>query len=633
MGVVYHFLTIGLHLFVYNLNGLKGGDFTDEICFRIPDGKNIQEFYHKHTGLIRHKEVNLGGVTWYCAKLNQSTRVKPINPAVEVNDVQKLKDTKEVLWVEQQKVRRRETKTLDPKWNNSWQLNGDELPSMNIIEAWDSGYTGKGIVIAILDDGFQTNHSDLDANVDTVNSIDIFNISGDTSSGSSHATQVAGLLAAERDNDVCSVGVAYQSKILSVKVVGTPLTDSQEAQALSHYSSNVDIYSSSWGPTESAGFEEPGTMAKAALYAGTSTGRGGKGVIYTWAAGNGGTSDNCNADGYVNSIYTIGITSVEHGKNAWYSTVCSAAMTATYGGSRNDKFLTTTTTSSECTSNGIEGSSYSTPIASGIIALTLQANSNLTWRDIQHLIVLTSNSNGFSDTYYNWTVNAAGKVYSQVLGFGLMNAEDMVTRAKTWNSVPAQQNCTTSTTSTSLSTYGSAFSQDKITVATSNCSEIKYLEHVTARISFSYNQYRGNTELHLISPGGTESHILSHRPKDSSENRYHGSLSWTFMSVHFWRESPAGTWTLRFRSSNGISVVTLKSWSLTFYGTKTDPLPCVLITGTNCENNSGVSDANNMKLLSLLVIGFILCIGLLIYCWKRRDSSCNTKKFTVAIQN
>jgi furin len=55
----------------------------------------------------------------------------------------------------------------------------------------------------------------------------------------------------------------------------------------------------------------------------------------TWAAGNGETSDNCNGDGYTNSIYTIGITSVQSAKNAWYSEVCTAALAATYGARSN----------------------------------------------------------------------------------------------------------------------------------------------------------------------------------------------------------------------------------------------------------------------------------------------------------
>ena len=68
-------------------------------------------------------------------------------------------------------------------------------------------------------------------------------------------------------------------------------------------------------------------------------GRNGKGAIYIWAAGNGGTEDNCNADGYVNSIYTVAISSAMIGSNAWYSEVCAPVLAAAYGGSEDDRFL------------------------------------------------------------------------------------------------------------------------------------------------------------------------------------------------------------------------------------------------------------------------------------------------------
>lgn len=43
------------------------------------------------------------------------------------------------------------------------------------------------------------------------------------------------------------------------------ITDSEEAQALSHYRTNVDIYSNSWGPEDGTGFKKPGTLTLAAL--------------------------------------------------------------------------------------------------------------------------------------------------------------------------------------------------------------------------------------------------------------------------------------------------------------------------------------------------------------------------------
>ena len=35
---------------------------------------------------------------------------------------------------------------------------------MNVIPAWRKGYTGRGVVVSILDDGIQTNHPDLAQN-------------------------------------------------------------------------------------------------------------------------------------------------------------------------------------------------------------------------------------------------------------------------------------------------------------------------------------------------------------------------------------------------------------------------------------------------------------------------------------
>ena len=63
-------------------------------------------------------------------------------------------------------------------------------------------------------------------------------------------------------------------------------------------------------------------------------GRNGLGAIYTWAAGNGGQNfDDCNADGFVTSPYTIAVTSLaSSGGPAIYSEPCSSILCATYGG-------------------------------------------------------------------------------------------------------------------------------------------------------------------------------------------------------------------------------------------------------------------------------------------------------------
>lgn len=102
-------------------------------------------------------------------------------------------------------------------------------------------------------------------------------------------------------------------------------------------------------------------------------------------------------------------------------------------------------------------------------------------------------------------------------------------------------------------TTSDSFKSDNRTIELSDCSTISYLEHVTIDIDFSYDQKRGVTVLYLLSPSGTESHLLHSRYNDVVQFSTAGSLSWTFMSVHFWGENPIGTWTLKFKSHLGLS--------------------------------------------------------------------------------
>ena len=61
---------------------------------------------------------------------------------------------------------------------------------------------------------------------------------------------------------------------------------------------------------------------------------------------------------------------------------------------------------------------------------------SLTWRDVQYLIVYTSNPNYLVNG--DWRTNGAGLRVSHKHGFGAIDAEAMVTKAKRWISVPPQ---------------------------------------------------------------------------------------------------------------------------------------------------------------------------------------------------
>lgn len=63
-----------------------------------------------------------------------------------------------------------------------------------------------------------------------------------------------------------------------------------EAASLALNQHHIDIYSASWGPEDDGKtFDGPGPLAREAFYRGIKNGRGGKGNIFVWASGNGGS--------------------------------------------------------------------------------------------------------------------------------------------------------------------------------------------------------------------------------------------------------------------------------------------------------------------------------------------------------
>ncbi|CAC5424798.1 FURIN [Mytilus coruscus] len=546
-------------------------------------------------------KFRIGQEVYIKAQIRQTRTREKLSTLREDTDVNLLRRSPGIKWVQQEIGHVRVPKTVDTEWNNLWYLNDDVTPTMKVSSAWSAGYSGAGIVIAVLDDGLQTDHPDLAANVDTTNDIDIYDSDNNPfpPSGKSHGTQdnfewIDFERSVKEIIIFCGVGVAFSSTLIDtvqpkrhnlfllkgIRILGSfAISDSEEAQGLSHYLSNVDIYSNSWGPPDGTGFKGPGSLTKAALLDGVTNGRNGKGAIYIWSAGNGGTTDNCNGDGYVNSIYTVAISSATIGQNAWYSEVCAPALAVTYGGSVNDRYLTTITTESGCTSDGIEGTSYAAPLEYRNMLLFFNTEAKPTKFFRIYLTLISSlkledisTTNSLNDTYYSdWSVNGANKEFSQILGFGLMDADAMVSYGKIWITVPTQQTCTTSILSSS---FGTTFPIIyTITVTSGDCPSINYLEHVVAHITFSYSSLRGVTQLYLISPSGTRSHLLHYRFQDAVDNTAAGSLTWDFMSVHFWKENLIGEWGLEISPNLTSVTVALDTWSLTFYGTTTDPWP------------------------------------------------------------
>uniref|UniRef100_A0A8C5J795 Proprotein convertase subtilisin/kexin type 7 n=1 Tax=Junco hyemalis TaxID=40217 RepID=A0A8C5J795_JUNHY len=357
-----------------------------------------------------------------------------------------------VRWHSEQKLLKRSKRSLhfnDPKYPQQWHLNNHKSPGkdINVTGVWERNVTGRGVTVVVVDDGVEHTIKDIQPNYSPEGSYDLNSNDPDPmphpdeENGNHHGTRCAGEIAAVPNNSFCTVGVAFGSRIAGIRVLDGPLTDSMEAIAFNkHYQIN-DIYSCSWGPDDDGKtVDGPHQLGKAALQHGVIAGRRGFGSIFVVASGNGGQhSDNCNYDGYANSIYTVTIGAVdETGSMPFYAEECASMLAVTFSG--GDKMMRSIVTTdwdlqkgTGCT-EGHTGTSAAAPLAAGMIALMLQVRPCLTWRDVQHVIVFTATK--YEDRHAKWDTNQAGFSHSHQHGFGLLNAWRLVNAAKIWESVP-----------------------------------------------------------------------------------------------------------------------------------------------------------------------------------------------------
>ncbi|XP_074599820.1 proprotein convertase subtilisin/kexin type 4-like isoform X3 [Brevipalpus obovatus] len=470
----------------------------------------------------------------------------------------------------------------DPKWQQMWYLNRGQGLDMNVQKVWEMNITGRGVVVTILDDGLEGDHPDLIENYDPRASYDVNNQDDDPSprydiiDSNRHGTRCAGEVAASANNSNCAVGVAYHAKVGGVRMLDGDVTDAVEARSLSLNPQHIHIYSASWGPDDDGKtVDGPGELATKAFMSGVAKGRNGLGSIFIWASGNGGREhDNCNCDGYTNSIWTLSISSAtENGLVPWYSEACSSTLATTYSsGSFGERQIVTTDLHHGCTSTHT-GTSASAPLAAGIAALALEANPKLTWRDMQHIVVLTAKPANLHAK--DWKTNGVGRNVSHSFGYGLMDAEAMVKVAKEWVTVPSQKVC-----EVRFPPFDKAIpAKSSISVPLKvTCDDVRYLEHVQANVTLTATR-RGDIHIYLTSPAKTRSNLLAQRPMDNSRA---GFNHWPFMSVHTWGENPNGEWSLEIHNEarfvqerdnlpSLLARAYLKGWSLTLYGTSESP--------------------------------------------------------------
>jgi len=404
------------------------------------------------------------------------------------------------------------------------------------------------------------------------------------------------------------------------------------------YSADVAIFNRSLGSDVISSPVAIDSIVEDQFKAGVTNLRGGKGAIYVQSGGNGfqsymdgsGTAADCAAanaikiscqsvagdqDMVIPQNIAVAALAAD-GKAASYSTAGAANWISGFGGEdgldfasdgaasapamvttdqsgcskgyvrqgnddfANDAFERVTnntgpTLNPECKyTSSFNGTSSAAPVVSGVIALILEANPALDWRDVKHVLQRTARqvdanisavTVDLSDGSYiaepAWTTNAAGVKFHNLYGFGGIDAAAAVALAQT-------------TTAASLGTFVETdwlasgvvnlpIADNSIAGASSTISEPSNLtiEAVRVRVDVTHPS-AGDLGVELISPSGTRSVLFTIRGGFSTSD----DLKMELLSNMFYDESANGTWTLKVVDGKTPDGGTLNEWSIKIYG-------------------------------------------------------------------
>ncbi len=410
---------------------------------------------------------------------------------------------------------------------------------INLLEAWTRS-TGAGIRIGIVDDGVALDHPDLAA--DTALDRDWNDATPDDASPvipATHGTACAGLATAKRNNRFAIAGVAPDAIPVGLRLTAAAVTDAQEAEAMAWRNDVIHIKSNSWGPPDyPRSLDGPGPLTLAAIEDAVTSGRGGKGTVFVWAAGNGGAEDCSNYNGYANSFRGIAVsssnmsdypaTSAESGSNVL---LCVSVEGAPYP--------TTSLPLLGEASGSLWGSSGACPIVAGTVALMLEQNPALGYRDVQEILIRSARR---VETWVPpWPANGAGLRFYPQFGAGMLDALAAVELAGRWENLPPD-------TTVSLTSGGAALPipdhhpAGAVRSFDFTTQPALRVEHVQVTVNATHAR-RGQLVWELTSPSGMVSLLADKRPGDAEVDL----TNWTFSSVCHWGESSTGVWSVKAR--------------------------------------------------------------------------------------
>ncbi|MGH1576235.1 S8 family serine peptidase [Planktotalea sp.] len=502
------------------------------------------------------------------------------------------------------------------------------------IETIWSEFNGNGIQVGVYDDGVEYSHEDLATNYDSSlhfvhNGItyDPFPLVG----ADAHGTACAGIIGAVGQNGTGGVGVAWGVTLTGVNFLeGLPNLAAEVASLA--WGQHFDLISNSWGRTPSFGSYQNLANVNSDVYdevyngmeVAIENGRAGLGTVIMQAAGNE-TSD-ANADG-INAVrYTTTVAATElDGFVADYSnygvSILVSAPASNYttdrtdsDGYTNDNYI-----------SDFDGTSAATPVVSGVVALMLEANEDLGWRNVQDILAISaahtgsaygSPASGFEQSAWvensatNW--NGGGMSFSLSYGFGMVDAFSAVRMAEAWLVMHDEAQDSSNEVSQSFAILDSQLISDNATI-TSTMTVVSggmYVEDLMVTIDLTHT-FTSDLVILLYAPDGSAIPLSVFQGGGSE---FTGS--WSFgVTALLGAEVISGDWTLSIEDTESGDTGLLSGWSMDFYGQALDTNTTHHITDdfqmyaavdvdrmTISDSNGGSDDWLNMAAIAAKII-------------------------------
>ena len=471
---------------------------------------------------------------------------------------------------------------------------GSDAEDINVEPVWAEGNLGEGIIVRIVDIGVDYEHEDLRDNFSMALSSAAHENVRIFSPNQYHGTAVAGILAAS-DNSVGGRGVAPRATIYSYSLGGhfgwsdvtKGVTHQLRDTAVSNHSHILRSRQEYPALVGSHGWEQ-------AIERGITRGFRGKGTSYVLGAGNGEVNANlsevANFYGIINvcGIAYDGSPIHSYGSNVWICAPVNVLTTNNF-----DRYYRTW-----------GGTSFATPVVSGVVALVRSENNSLTWRDVK--LILAASARQTSPDAPEWETGALQfgstdrrYTYHPRFAFGVVDAKAAVDLAKTWTNLPFMK--TSSAESVGRLTIpdpAQGAEPDTVSRSLTLGPEIGFTEFVEVSVGFTHPSFR-DLEVEIVSPSGTVSMLTEHDAAVSDDEFLY---LYRFGSAKHLGEDPTGTWTLRLTDHVPGHEGRIWRFNLKVYGhgagTVQTALPTIIGTAqvgeTLTADTSGIADEDGL---------------------------------------